>query len=165
MRFWNIPLILALATTFAATTAVAQEPSLRERVAARRDLEAAKNKLRFYWQVEYPRMCRELDAAIECTRAEIDNSYSLLREYRPFTSFTIGEPFPITVRNLQMCIREAELRLNNLLDERNNLVRFHGSQFRVLASEVYEARLRVAELEANIGEGEGATEQLPQLQR
>ena len=48
-----------------------------------------------------------------------------------------------------MCIREGELRLRNLQAERNTLVRFHGDQFRVFEMRVVEARLRVAELEAD----------------
>ena len=140
---------------------IAQEPSLQERIAVRRDLELAKMNLRYYWQVEYPRRCRELDAAIECTRAEIDNSYSLLRDYRPFTSFSIGEPFPITVRNLQMCIRTGELRLNDLFAERNALIRYHSDQFRVLAADVYAARARVVDLEANMPPLTATTEQPP----
>jgi hypothetical protein len=165
MRYSFAALALALAVTGPATSALAQpEASLRMRVAARRDLEQAKVNLRYYWQVDYPRQCRELDAAIECTRAEIDNNYSLLREYRPFTRFSIGEPFPITVRNLQMCIQAGELRLNDLIDERNALIRFHSDQFRLLAADVYEARLRVAELEANLAQSKTATGELPAQQ-
>lgn len=153
MRFSLVLFILTIAASCVVSNANAQEqPSLAVRLAARRDLSLAKGDLRYYWQIEYPRKRRELDAAIELTRAAIDNDNSLLREYQPYTRFTIGQPFPITVRNLQMCIREGELRLNDLLAERNALVRFHSDQFNVLASQVYETRLRVAELESDVAE-------------
>ncbi|HEX4416032.1 MAG TPA: hypothetical protein VH107_20540 [Lacipirellulaceae bacterium] len=138
-----------------------QGVSLESRRAARRELEQAKSELYYYWQVDYPRQCREYDAAIECARAEIDANRSLLREYKPFGGFSIGEPFPITVRNIQLCIRTGELRLNDLLAERNALMRFHGDQFRALSAQVYEARVRVAALEANDDDGPPAAEQLP----
>jgi hypothetical protein len=129
MRLHFPTFCLILFAALCSSPLFAQEPSLQERIAVRRDLAEAKMNLRYYWQVEYPRRCRELE---------------------PFTRFSIGEPFPITVRNLQMCIRTGELRLNDLLDERNALIRYHSDQFRVLAADVYMARARVADLEANM---------------
>ena len=132
------------------TPLFAQEPTLQERIAVRRDLDVAKMNLRYYWQVEYPRKQRALDAEIECTRAEIENNRWLLREYGPFNRFSTGQPFPITIRDLQMCIQNSEFRLNDLLAERNALVRFHADQFRVLAADVYAARARIVDLEADM---------------
>ena len=89
MRHIPTALVFALATIVPATTTYAQQtPSLQMRLAARRQLEQAKFELRYYWQVEYPRKCRELDGLIELTRAAIANNYSLLREYQPYTSFS-----------------------------------------------------------------------------
>lgn len=160
MRTFLPALLIAVAI---APSSIAQDQgaSLEARVAARRELDQAKNELYYYWQVEYPRQCREYDAAIECARAEIDANQSLLREYKPYGGFSIGEPFPITVRNIQLCIRTGEFRLNDLLAERNALMRFHGDQFRALSAQVYEARLRVAALEANDDLTTPAREQLP----
>lgn len=158
------PAILCLVITiacFVSSARAQQEPTLQERVAARRDLDQAKLELRQYWQIEYPRQRRQLDAAIELTRTEIDNYNVQLREYWPFTRFSTGQPFLLTLQNLRMCLKEAELRLNDLIAERNNLVRFHADQFRVLESQVYEARLRVAEIEARLAE----TEQPPTKQQ
>jgi hypothetical protein len=160
MRYFSRSLIVA-ALFLTSLTAQAQEASLQERMAARRDLEAAKNELYYYWQVDYPRQCREYDGAIECARAEIEANRSLLREYKPFGGFSIGEPFPITVRNIQLCIRTGELRLNDLIAERNALIRFHGDQVRALSAQVYEARLRVIALESNDDNSSTVSEQLP----
>jgi hypothetical protein len=141
---------LAIVATFGAIPAGAQEqPPSRERIAARRDLALAKLDLQNYWQIEYPRQRRELNAAIELTEAEIRVYEARKIAYRPFTSFTIGEPFPLTIQDLNMCRKEAEVRLNNLYAERNALIRFHGDQFEALKMRVVEARFRVAELEAN----------------
>ncbi len=162
MRFSPAALFLTLAAVLSTTAAFAQqEPSLQARLAVRRDLEQAKNNLRYYWQFEYPRQRRNLDAAIELTRMKLKNLNTQLHEFRPFTQFSIGEPFPITVRSLQMCIRETELGLDNLLAERNALIRFHSDDFNALAAEVYEARLRVLALEPSEEQAEQTSEPLP----
>jgi hypothetical protein len=144
--------------TIAATCCVgslpAQQPTLQARIAARHELELAKIDLRNYWQIEYPRQRRDLNAAIEMTELEIRNYEALEREYRPFTQFTIGAPFPITIQNLEMCHKDAELRLRNLQAERSVLIRFHGERFRVLEMRVQVARQQVADLEANDTIGE-----------
>ncbi len=153
--------LVAIAVLVPFSTSHAQDASLRTRLAARRDLERAKTDLLYYWRVDYPRKCRELDAAIEITRAEIDDNRSLLREYQPYNRFSIGEPFPITIRNIQLCIRTGELRLNDLLAERNALIRFHGDEFQTLSHRVYEARLRVAEVDEAEQNSDVSAEQLP----
>jgi hypothetical protein len=123
----------------------ASDASIRR--SARRDLELAKMDLRHYWQVEYPRQQRHLNAAIELTRAEIRDYQERLRAYRPFTRFSTGDPFMITIQDTRMCLREAELRLRDLWAERNALVRYHSDQYRELEIQVHEARLRVVKLE------------------
>jgi hypothetical protein len=149
MRFSTVIVLVAIFAACIETTANAQEDaSVQMRIAARRELSVAKNNLRFYWQVDYPQQRRNLDAAIELTRMELKNLTTQLREFRPFTQFSIGQPFPLTVRSLQMCIKATELRLENLLTERNALVRFHSDEYDQLAYDVYEARQRVLDLEA-----------------
>jgi hypothetical protein len=148
----SLPVVCVLAFGCICLTSNARsedQPSLAARLAARHELELAKIDLRNYWLVEYPRQKRELDAAIEITKMEICNNDHMQEEFRPFTRFTIGEPFPITIRNLQMCRQVAEVRLKNLEDERAELIRFHGDQFRALEMKVQEARLRVAQLEGD----------------
>jgi hypothetical protein len=130
------------------SNATAQEASpVAERLSARRDLELAKIELRHYWHIEYPRQQRHLNAAIELTRAEIRDLEARLRAYRPFTRFSTGDPFMVTIQNTRMCLREAELRLRDLWAERNALVRYHSDEYRALELRVHEARLRVVELE------------------
>jgi hypothetical protein len=145
------PTIGVLAIALCCTPTIsAEEPSnWQARLAARHELELAKIELRHYWQVEYPRQRRDLNAAIELAEMEVRNYQDLMDEYQPFTQFSLGQPFPVTIRNLQMCLKEAELRLKNLYAERNALIRFHGDDFRILEMRVHEARLRVAELESN----------------
>lgn len=124
-----------------------QEPTLIERLSARRDLELAQMDLRHYWQIDFPRQQRYLNAAIELTKREIRDLQVRLRQYQPFTRFSTGDPFMITIQNTQMCLREAELRLRDLWAERNALVRFHADQYRELELRVLQARLRVLDLE------------------
>jgi hypothetical protein len=121
-------------------------------------------ELRHYWQVEYPRQQRHLNAAIELTEAEIRDYKERLRAYRPFDRFSTGQPFLVTLQELRMCLREAELRLRDLWAERNALVRFHSDEWRFLEMKVHEARLRVAALEADDAEHDAAVEE-PLAQR
>jgi hypothetical protein len=150
MRFSLAAFSFATVALFCVLPAAADDmASLQLRSAARRDLDLARMDLRYYWQVEYPRLKRELDAAIELTQDEIKVYDARDRDLRPFTRFSLGEPFPITIQELRLCRRKAELRLNDLQAERSNLVRFKGDEFRVLELKVMEARLRVAALEAD----------------
>ncbi len=150
MKFSPAIYCLAIVATCGAIPVIAQEqPTSQARIAARRDLALAKLDLQNYWQIEYPRQRRELNAAIELTEAEIRMYEAHKIAFRPYTSFCIGEPFPLTIQELNMCGKEAEVRLNNLYAERNALIRFHGDQFEALKMKVEEARFRVAELEAN----------------
>jgi len=118
-----------------------------ELAAARRELAIAKLEARHYWQVEYPRRRRELNAAIELTDLEIRAMKRTLREYDPFNRFYTGQPLFLPAQDLRICIRDAELRLDALRAERNNLVRFHSDEGRLLDLRVAEARQRVVALE------------------
>jgi hypothetical protein len=141
-------MVLSVVCSSAASATAQDASSLADRRAARRELELAKMDLRHYWQVEYPRQQRFLIAAIELTKAEVQDLQLRLREYQPYTRFSTGDPFMITIQNTRTCLREAELRLRELWRERSALTRFHSDQWRVLEMRVHEARLRVAELES-----------------
>jgi hypothetical protein len=158
MRLPSLPLCFAIAAQFVPTQVLADETNLlSERVTARRELEVAVMELRNYLQVEYPRKQRHLNAAIELTEAEIHDYQVQLREWEPFSRFSIGDPFLITVQNVRMCLREAELRLRDLWAERNALMRFHSDQWRLLEWNVFDARVRVAQIEAALEEPAVAT--------
>src|SRR4051812_1062939 len=148
MKFSPSICSLAILAFCSGTTALAQQQaSLQARIAARQELELAKLDLQNYWQVEYPRQRRELDLAIDLTQAEIQGNQDAQDSLRPFTRFSIGEPFPLTIANLRICRDSAEIRLNNLRAERNSLIRFHGDQFQILQMRVQAARQRVVDLE------------------
>ena len=150
MKFSPAMCSLLIVAVCATRSLLAQDQaSLEARIAARQELELAKIDLQSYWQIEYPRQRRELNLAIELTQAEIQGYQEQQEALRPFTRFSIGEPFPLTIANLRVCHKAAELRLNNLQAERNMLIRFHGDQFRILEMRVRCARQRVADLEAN----------------
>jgi hypothetical protein len=118
-----------------------------ERAALRRELGEANLELRHYLQVEHPRQRRHLDAQIQLTEAEVRALQGRLREYRPFTRFSTGNPLNVTIQHTQMCLLDAELRLADLRAERNNLIRFRSDQWRVLEMQAFELRMRLAELE------------------
>ena len=151
MRFSGAILFLAIATQLSTFSAVrAQDENYAAaRVVARRELILAKLELRHYQQVEYPRLRRHLQAQIDLTEAEIRAYKRQLHEYRPFSRFSVGQPFTVTIEEIRLCLLEAELRLRDLWAERNALIRFHSDDWRFLEMKVHEARLRVAEIEAS----------------
>jgi hypothetical protein len=151
MRFAFALFCLAvIAASSSSKNLLAYEPSnAASRIEARRELEIAKSELRNYWQFEYPREQRRLNAAIELTELEIRDLKARLREWGVFRRYSTGDPFSITVQETRFCLRDAELRLRDLWAERNALERFKSDQWRVLEWKVFDARLRVAELEEN----------------
>jgi hypothetical protein len=143
----NAALFLATVGLFPAVSA-AQDNSLAvERAAVRMELESAKLELRHYLQIEHPRQRRHLDAQIQLTQEEVRSLQERLREYRPFDKFSTGRALVVTIQHTRMCLLDAELRLNDLRAERNNLTRFHSDQWRILELRAYHARSRLAELE------------------
>ena len=140
-------LTLAVSLAVPATLRAEIDPYAAARAEVRRELELAKRESRYYWQIEYPRQRRELGAAIELTELEIKRHKALLREYRPFNRFSVGNPLSLTIADLDICLRDAELRLNELRHERNNLVRFHSDEARLRDLRVIEARRRLIDLE------------------
>jgi hypothetical protein len=118
-----------------------------EMAAARRELAVAKIEANHYWQVEYPRRRRELNAEITFVDAELRAMKELLREYGPFSRFSTGQPLFLPIQDLKLCILDAELRLRALRDERINLVRFHSEEGQLLDLRVADARARLVALE------------------
>jgi hypothetical protein len=162
MKFSPSLLFVAIAVIGVSSSASqAQEAVDRAaRLEARRDLELAKMELRHYWLVEYPRQQRHLNAAIRLTEAEIRDYRERLRAYQPFNRFSYGQPFLVTLQEVRMCLREAELRLQDLWAERNALARGHSDHWRLLEVRAFEARLRVAELERELEDEEGRAEEV-----
>lgn len=149
MRVRHALLYAAIAAvTLPAPLCIGQEISTAaERSHARRELELAKMELRHYWQVEYPRQLRHFNGAIELTKAEIRDLEARLRAYRPYTRFSTGDAYMLTIQDTKMCLREAQLRLRDLWAERNALMRYRSDVYRELEWNVHVARLRVIELE------------------
>lgn len=150
MRFSLLSCCLAimLAST-APCAAFAQSSSIAaECAAARRDLQSAKLAFRDYWQIEYPRIRRQLDAQIRLAEAEIRTYKERIHLYRPFDRFSTGSAVTLPLQDLRMCLLDAELRLRDLWAERNNFIRFRTPEWRELESRVHEARLRVVDCEA-----------------
>jgi hypothetical protein len=127
---------------------------------ARRELQLAKLESRNYLQIEYPRMRRQLDAAITLTDAELRAYNERVRRYRPFDRFSTGSLYQLALQDLRLCILDAELRLRDLRAERNNLHRFRLEEWKTLEMRVDDARARVAEIEA-AAENAAAEEDLP----
>lgn len=152
MRFSLIATCLTTATlSFSCHSASAQvivgDSFEAARAAARQELRIAKLESRHYWQIEYPRERRALRDAIILTEAEIRRLKLLRRDYRSFNKYSLGAPLDFAAGDLNICLLEAEMRLDELRHERNNLVRFHSDQARFLDLRVLEARRHLIELE------------------
>lgn len=119
-----------------------------ECLAARQELRAAKLAFHDYWQIEYPRIRRQLEAQIRLTEAEIRTYKERIRLYRPFDRFSTGSAVTLPLQDLRMCLLDAELRLRDLWAERNSFIRFRTPEWRELENRLHAARLRVAECEA-----------------
>jgi hypothetical protein len=130
------------------------------RMEARRELQLAKIEFRNYWQIDYPRIRRDLDAQIAITEAEIRNYRERVRLYDSFDRFSTGSAVELTLQSLRICLLDAELRVRDLWAERNNLIRFRTHEWRILEMRVHDARLRVAEIEA-AAEDSAMDEELP----
>jgi hypothetical protein len=124
------------------------DPALRAaRIEARRQLQCAIMESDLYWQVEYPRQRRAINADIEMTERVIKANKALLREYYPFNRFETGSALYLPSQDLRLCIRGDELRLEDLRQDRNNLIRYHADRLILLEQNVQAARERLVELE------------------
>jgi hypothetical protein len=149
MRFCLALLVITAALHCSPPDVHAQADSYASEIAAaRQELQLAKLEFRDYWQVEYPRIRRHLDAQIQLTQEEIRILKERARMYRPFDRFSTGSAVAYSLQNLRLCLLDAELRLRDLWAERSNFIRFRTPEWRVLEARVHEARWRVAELEA-----------------
>ena len=149
MRFSPVIGCLALTVVCFTPWMVRAETDLLQidRINARRALEIAKLELRLYLQVEYPRELRHLDAAILFTTAEVNAVRERLRAYGPFSRFDVGDPFLLSIQEDKLCLLDAELRLQDLKDERCALVRFHSDHARLLELKAQDARDRLVQIE------------------
>jgi len=143
-----ISALIFVAVCSAAGSASAQiDPHQAELAAARRALAAAKIEARLYWQIDYQCERRELNAAIELTDAEVQMRRRQLRTFAPFNPFGYGQQSSFALGDARLCLKDAEVRLRALIDERNNLVRFHSDRLALLELNVAAARDRVVALE------------------
>ena len=147
----QVPLLMLLAFSaglmLTGSSATAAE-SLDELLAnSRRELEIRKIDQRHYWQVEYPRQLRELNAAIRLTQAEVEALEDRVRYYQRLDDYHGHNPLLDSLQRAELALLDAELRRSNLQAERSALRRFHGDRARLAELRVAAARARVIELE------------------
>ena len=147
MRSTSLAFAIALVTSLAGNTFAQSDSHQAELAAARRALATAKIEARHYWQVEYQRERRELDAAIRVSDEEVRTMRQQLRAFGPFHPFAYGQQPAFAYRNARLCLAEAEARRRLLIAERNDLARSHADHLALLELNVAEARARVVELE------------------
>lgn len=143
----RISSIVVVGVFVAASSAGAAE-SLEAAVAkTRRELESLKIQLRLYRQVEYPRQLRELDAAIRLTQAEIDVLEDRVRDYKRAKDTRSPGLRRESLEKAELSLLEAQLRLNNFVQERLAVRRSFSDCCRLAELEIAAVRARLAELE------------------
>lgn len=143
--FWGGSLLLACLPTAicAAPPAPAESDALST---ARRDLEVAQLRARIYERMEAPLLARRLDHQIELATLQVDLLKRRLKEYEPLTRFTHSSPLLITLEESRLNLLEAELRLDQLKEERLLRMRYHGDLLRLHELTAGSALQRVRQL-------------------
>jgi hypothetical protein len=117
------------------------------RADVRRDLAVAKAEARHYWQVEYRQQLQDLNAAIDMTDAEISATRAQWRQYELSDQSTVYQPVLLPLYGMRGCLLDAELRLDRLRQQRDDLIRFHSCEGDLLQQRVADIRARLVELE------------------
>ena len=114
--------------------------------AARRDVEIAELELRRYLVVEYPASRKQLESQIAMAYAEIKSNRLLVREYERMSRGKTSQPFLVTLEDARLALLAAELRYDELRDQKSNLEKFHSDQCRLYELRVAAARQRLRSL-------------------
>ena len=134
--------LVALLSTLPLRSACAAEDAAAI-VAAGRQLEMAQLRLRLYEREEYPRKLHRLKRDIELAKAHIESYHRRVKEYEQFDKLRYSSPLFLTLEETRLSLRQAELKLEDLEEERSLWVRHHRSRRRLYALEVEAARARL----------------------
>ena len=113
--------------------------------AAQTALELATLQLRRYERVEYPLKLRRLESEIKLTAAEVASHERTLAEYQKFTRDKV-HPFFLSQEQANLARLSAQLRLDDLKEEKLLLERYHSEQRRIYEIEVEVAHERLQQL-------------------
>ncbi|MEQ8209743.1 MAG: hypothetical protein RH917_07910 [Lacipirellulaceae bacterium] len=126
-----------------AAVAVAHPPALpksespavtrQQAVAAIRNAEQQLHRFRY---IQYPRLVKQLDAAIRLAEAELAVSIDRVENYRPFRTFNQYSPAYFAEQTWRLRTLAAQQRLKELREERLDLSRYQRDVVAGLQSEI-----------------------------
>ena len=134
---------LAITATSAATSVAASQEEI---AAARRQLETAQLRLRLYERDDHPRALHRLEREIELAQAHVESYQRRVKEYEQFEKLQYSSALFLTLEQTRLALRQAELKLEELQEERFLLLRHHSTRRRLFALEVESATARLASL-------------------
>lgn len=133
-NFWSLNL-LALASLLCVSTASAGERDDALSAAKRRH-EMAELRLRQFERVEYPLTLRRIENELKITEAERDVQQRRIKEYGENSVFKYSEAFLITLQEAKLASLRAELKIDELKNERLVLEQNRDDRFRLLQLEI-----------------------------
>jgi hypothetical protein len=112
----------------------------RPTAAALRALEMAELRLQLYLHDEHPRKLHRLDRDIELAKAHVASYAQLVKEYE---QFKYSSALILTLEETRLALRQAELKLEELEEDRALLLRHHPGRRRLYELEVEAAERAV----------------------
>lgn len=137
---------LFLASIFSAATVTAAERD-DAIAAAKRKYEIAELRLRQFERAEYPLALRRIENELKITEAERDVQQRRIKEYGENSVFKYSEAFRVTLQEAKLAALRAELKIDELKNERLVLEQTREDRCRLLQLEIDAAANEVRALE------------------
>ena len=136
-RYTMVATLLVILTAPLAASSADLNPVLQT---ALRELETAQLQLRLYEQQEYPQKLRRFDREIELAQAHVEFYQGRIAEYEQFERFSTGNPLSLSLEEARLGLLQAELKLDELKDDRAMLIRHHPLRCRLFQLQVEAAQ-------------------------
>ena len=115
-----------------------------EQLAAAQELELEQYRFVAWANFEFPQRLRQIDAAIQLTREELASWQRRQGEYRRFNVWSGGgNPFFLESEDAHLTLVALQQRLDLLIEQRGQLLRFQPVEYRERQIAVERARLNL----------------------
>ena len=142
---WSLSL-LGLASFYCTSTASAAERD-DALAAAKRKQEITELRLRQFERVEFPLAIRRIENDLKITEAERDVQQRRIKECGPSSIFKYSEAFLVTLQEARLAALRAELKIDELKNERLLLEQNREDRCRLLQLEIDAAADEIRALE------------------
>ncbi len=117
-----------------------------ELVEAHYQFQLAQLRLQQYRHVELPRYRKLLDSQVRLSESEIQVLQRRVRDYRPFLQVGRYSPVRTAAENDRLALQATEAQLQQLRDQRLNLMRYSRQQSQLYQLEVLRAAARIQQV-------------------